>query len=257
LDSGEAKASPLRELEEAAIGRVHVQPDTLLARDLEDRIEVVDRSRVGRAGRRDDHARPKACSTVASHGIAQVAGVHAELRRRRDEAQVRPPEACERCRLRDRPVRLARQVDRPVEEVFSESRVARGDHRRKRRNRAARGERPSGLRGEAEELAEPTDRCRLELHSDWRRLPHPDEAIRRSRDELGERRAEQASTGNVREPAVTRRVVPFRGCDLDRVEELRERSAGLRSRDPQLSEGFVDAVEVGGRGVPALLVERH
>ncbi len=78
LDPPQERRAARGEPEEAAVGRVGVDPEAVLARDLEDLRQRVDGPRVGGADVGDDEERPPAPRAVRADGLLQG---------RRDEPQ--------------------------------------------------------------------------------------------------------------------------------------------------------------------------
>ena len=128
----------------------------------------------------------------------------------------------------------SRGVDRAGEEVLGQPLAPRGDDRREVRERPSRRQDAARRLGIARDLAEPGDDVRLDLRQARRGGEDADVAVRRSRDQVGDRRVRDASARDVGEVAGPRRVEPLRNDFLEeQVEQLAGRPARLRQRLPQ------------------------
>ena len=246
LDALEAPAAALGQLEEAAVGRVHVQPEPLAPRPL--------RSRRDRPRRRCSscrHSRRPRTAAALPHAPPRPPGRARPGRAGAPASSARPrrcvAEAGQRGRLRHGGVRLAGDEEHAVEEVLAEQGVPRGHERREVRERAARREDAARLCGVAEQLAEPAADGHFELGARGRGLPDRREAVRHPADQVAERGRRQAAAGDVGEVAVPGRVVALCERGLEQREHVRQRAPVLGDRPAQRLEHDVEPVEVGGR----------
>jgi hypothetical protein len=228
-DAAERAASALGELEEAAVRSVDVQPHPPLVGDLDEIDERIDRPRVGRPGVADHTEGTEALAPVGVHLGMQRLDVDPEIRCGRDDPHVALWEPGDDRRLHHRRVGMFGRVQRPVEEVRAEQRLARRHDGRQIRDRAAGREDPERLRRVVEQVREPAQDGRLDLRKRRRGLPHVDEPVHRERDVGGDRRRVQPAAGDEPEEARPPGLDPLRRCFQHRREHLVERLAELGS----------------------------
>ena len=130
------------------------------------------------------------CQQVHANSPAVVTGHEAEILGR---------EAGQHGGLGHRMVDLIRGVESPPQEVVGQQLSAGRDHRREVGERPPRGENAQRLFGVAHHAAEPPDDVGLELDQTRCGRPHPDIAIDRVGDEVGDGRLKETTAGDVGE----------------------------------------------------------
>ena len=157
LDAGEPAAAPLGQKKESAVGAVRVKPELLLAGDVREGLEVVDRARVGRAGIADHGKGLESRSPIRRDRFGQCVDRDSKLGVRGDLSHVLCRESGEHRGLLDRMMGLVGDVDRAGEEVLRQAVAPGRDQGREIRERPAGCQNPAGRRGVADDLAEPAN----------------------------------------------------------------------------------------------------
>ena len=111
----------LREQEEAAVSGIHVEPAPLALGERGDGVERIHGTRVGGAGRRDDHPWAQPARAVVGDGLRERIGAHAKALVERDVADHHVGQAREPQRLLDAVVRLRGEVDDSRRHVCAET----------------------------------------------------------------------------------------------------------------------------------------
>ena len=221
LDAGHGGATALGEQEEAAVGRVDVQPEPLGGGEVGEGAQVVDRAGVHRARGADHQERREAGGAIGGDRGPQRFERQPEALVAGNGADVLGGEAGEHRRLLQRVVDLVGGVEGAAEKIRGEALAARGDERREVGERAAAGEKASGPTVVAHEVREPAHDVGLELRQRRRRLPDADVAVEAVGDQLGHRRVHQPASRDVREVARPGGVEALRRRALeDQVEQL-------------------------------------
>ena len=161
---------------EGAEGAVDMKPDLLLARDIGQRIEIVDRARIHRPGRADDEERLQSGGAIGGDGVGEILDAHPAAFVGRDEPQVPGAEARELHRLTNAIVHVARGIGderrlqraKTVEPHILVLRCAvTGDQEpQKIRHGGAGDENPRGVVGKAEGLRHPSADLALDVERD-------------------------------------------------------------------------------------------
>ena len=190
-------AAPLGQEKESAVGAVHVEPEPLPGGDVRERGEVVHRAGVDAAGVADDEERLEAGRPVGRDRARQLLHADPEEIVRRDLPDVPLRKSREHRGLLDGVVELVRGVDRPREEVLGQSLAPRCDDRREVRERPSRRQDAARRFGIAGDPAEPGHDVRLDLRQARRGGEDADVAVRRSRDQVGDRRVRDTSARDI------------------------------------------------------------
>ena len=223
-EAAEGRTPARGEREESSVGGIGVQPESLVFREVRERVEIVDRAGVRRARALDDEERREPGGTVLGHAFPKGVETHAERSVGRNLADVRAGEAREERGLADAVVALVGDVERALEEVLGQPLVPRRDDGGEVRERPARRQESAGALRVAHGAREPANYVRLEL--DERRCRGEDAhvAVHGRRDEVRGGGVGLPASGDVREKSRPG-VVEARG---DRLleQQVEKRSRG-------------------------------
>src|SRR5207253_3122084 len=137
--------------------------------DASERLQIIDRTRVRRACATDDHKRRESVLSICRDGVLQRIDANSELPVRGDLADVRVGKTGEIRGFLKGVMHLVGAVERAAHEVIAQPRLPRGNDRRKICERAACRKNATRSGAISDDLAEPADDIRLELHECWSR----------------------------------------------------------------------------------------
>jgi len=193
----ESLASVLGQREETAVGRVGVEPQVFSLAEVGECVEVVHGTRVGgsRSGHDEEGVLP--CGPVRFDRGLEGVRPDTELVVGGDRPHGVRREPGQHGGLRDRVVGLVARVDDAVEEVLGEALAPSGRGGDEIGHRTAGREEAERAVGIPHHLAEPLDHVRLDSGEYGSSEPRPDVAIGGVREEVGHRRVEETTAGNV------------------------------------------------------------
>ena len=230
LEPGESLATSVGEACERSVGAVDVQPDAVLAADLGELSQRIDRSDRGRAGICHDDERRQSGHDVGGDGRPERIGPHSRTPVGRDHAYLVGPESERPCRARERRVRLVGQVQDRALVHRADPRLARAGERRQVRDRAPGDEHSRRSRLVADPLADPVEHDELEHRRPRGAEPPARVEIEGARDQVAERPGHVPSPGmNARYPGWLIRATNGR-TSFSRSARISSKGAGLLGR---------------------------
>lgn len=128
VDTFESLPTSLRQLEEAAVRRINMEPSSRSGGNISATVERVDGTCVCGARGRHDHHRAKPCLNVGRHHCVEGIGIHPQTMIDRNKPDSLRRDACDSGSLGDRMVGPLGRVDDTVTEVVAQL-VARGHNR--------------------------------------------------------------------------------------------------------------------------------
>ena len=231
LEPAQGAARPLAENGEAAVGRVDVKPDAVLAADPGELGQRVDGAAVRGASVRRGEQREAPGAQVGLDRGGQRLRREPERRVARQHAHLLRPEPEHPGPAGDRRMRLVRDVEHEVAAHRAGLRLARAGEGGHVRGRAAARQRSSRLCRVADPVLEPAEHLELDLARAGRLHPGTRVDVAGARDQVGERAGPGSGAGNEAEEArVVDAAAERKHVAPEALDDLRERFRAVRGR---------------------------
>ena len=160
----EGRSSLVAQIEEGAIGAVHVMPEPFDGTQVGDGRQRIDRAGVRRAGARHHRKRKQTRPAIGGNGLRQRRHRQAIALVARQRSHAVGHHAGNLGRLEHRVMRLVRRVDHAPADVGAQVPLSSTQQGVEGGHGAARGEEPARGLGESHPVAQPVERVGLELH---------------------------------------------------------------------------------------------